>query len=197
MERLVYLCRQSVKENLTETVAEWPGIHAAQNIVSGEPIRGVWRDRTLEGRQSRGKKKPDSSLYLHDEELVLTKLPCWSELSDEQYREKVGEILLRVEEEAARKRQVERKSCLGKDKILAQDPFASPKHSAKSTRPLFHAVSERARKAMREAFKAFFDAFLLASAEFLEGKGDVVFPDGCYPPARPFFAGIRAGPVIG
>ena len=48
-----------------------------------------------------------------------------------------------------------------------------------------------------EMFKAFYDAFLIASAEFLEGKKDVVFPDGSYPPARPFFAGIRAGPVIG
>ncbi len=197
VERLVYLCRQSVKENLTETVSEWPGIHAAQNIASGEPIRGIWRDRTFEGRQSRGKKKPDPSSYLFAEELVLTKLPCWSELSDDGYRERVGAIVRRVEEEAARKRAPEGKSCLGVAKILAQDPFASPKKSAKSTRPWFHAVSERARETMREAFKAFYDAFLIASAEFLEGKIDVVFPDGCYPPARPFFAGIRAGPVIG
>ncbi len=49
---------------------------------------------------------------------------------------------------------------------------------------------------MREAFKAFYNAFMIASAEFLEGKTEVVFPDGSYPPARPFFAGIRAGPVI-
>ena len=127
---------------------------------------------------------------------MLTKLPCWSELSDEAYRQRVGEIVQRVEAEAAQKRQLERKSCLGVDKILAQSPFESPKNSAKSTRPWFHAVSERARKAMREAFKAFYGAYLIASAEFLEGNEDVVFPDGSYPPARPFFAGIRAGPVI-
>ena len=96
----------------------------------------------------------------------------------------------------ARKRQLEGKSCLGVAKILSQGPLGAPKSSARSPRPRFHAVSERARKAMREAFKAFIDAFLLASAEFLEGKEGVVFPDGSLPPARPFFAGIRAGSVI-
>jgi hypothetical protein len=186
-----------------ECVAPWPwpwlagSIHTAKNIASGEPIRGIWQDRTFEGRQSRGKKKPDPSLFLHEETLVLTKLPCWSELSDEEYRDRVGEIVRGVEEEAARKRGLESKSCLGAAKILAQDPLAAPKKSAKSSKPWFHAVSERARKAMREAFKAFLDVFRLASAEFLEGNESVVFPDGCFPPARPFFAGARAGPVIG
>jgi len=196
VERLAYLCSQSVKENLCETVAEWPGIHAAQNIASGEPIQGVWRDRTLEGRQSRGQVKPNSSLFLHEEELVLTKLPCWSELSDEEYRERVGEIVQRVEQEAAGKRRLEGKSCLGIQKILNQDPLASPKKPAKSPRPWFHAVSKKAREVMYESFKAFLDAYRLASAGFLEGKEDVVFPDGCFPPARPFFAGARAGPII-
>jgi hypothetical protein len=50
---------------------------------------------------------------------------------------------------------------------------------------------------MREAFKAFFETFLIASAEFLKGRMGVVFPDGSFPPSRPFFAGAPAGPVIG
>lgn len=196
VDRLAYVISQSVKENLVPEIDQWPGIHAAQNIASGEPIRGIWRDRTFEGRQSRGAKKPDPSSYLFEEELLLTKLPCWSELSDEEYRERVVEMVRGIEEEAARKRALEHKSCLGVAKILAQNPLETPKSSARSPRPRFHAISKKAREAMREAFKAFLDAFLLASAEFLEGKKDVVFPDGCFPPARPFFAGIRAGPVI-
>ena len=196
IDRLKYLASQTAKENLVPEIEQWPGIHAAQNIASGEPIRGIWHDRTLESRQSRCGKKVDSDLVHHVEALELTQLPCWEKLSADDYQARVAEIVERVEAEAAERRRQEGKSCLGKDRVLEQDPLGAPKSSARSPRPLFHAISERARKAMREAFKAFFDAFLLASADFLEGKVDAVFPDGSFPPARPFFAGARAGPVI-
>ena len=38
VERLAYMLSQSTKENLCEAVADWPGIHAAHHIASGEPI---------------------------------------------------------------------------------------------------------------------------------------------------------------
>ncbi len=194
--RLAYLASQSAKEFLVAEISQWPGIHAANNIANGEPIQGIWHDRTLESRQSRCGKKVDPDLVHHLEILELVQLPCWEELSVEEYQDRVAEIVEGVEQDAAAKRALEGKSCLGRARVLRQDPLGAPKKSARSPRPLFHAVSERARKALREAFEAFIDAFVLASAEFLEGNLDAVFPDGSFPPARPFFAGARAGPVI-
>ncbi len=41
-----------------------------------------------------------------------SKLPCWSDLSDEKYRDRVAEIVRLVEREAAEKRKLEGKSSL-------------------------------------------------------------------------------------
>ena len=183
VQRLAYMLSQSVKENLVSEVSQWPGIHAAHHIASGEPIRGEWRDGTLEGCQKRCRN-----------ELELTKLPCWADLSDEEYRDRVAEIVLRIETEAAEKREREGKSCLGRDSILEQDPLKAPKSSECSPKPLFHAVSKRARESMKQLFKAFLDAYLIASAELREGKLDTVFPDHSFPPALAFRGEARAGP---
>ena len=195
IERLTYMLSQSVKENLCEAVADWPGLHAAHHIATGEPIRGIWRDSTLEGRQKRCGRKLDPSLYLFEETLELTKLPCWAHLSDEDYRGRVAEIVRDIEKKAAEKRELEGRSCLGRDRILQQDPLGAPKSSACSPKPLFHAVSKKAREAMKEYFKAFFDAYRIASAELRGGKLNTVFPDHAFPPALPFFYGARAGPT--
>jgi hypothetical protein len=194
LDRLIYSVSQGVKENLVPEVSQWPGVHAAHHIASGEPIRGIWRDGTLEGRQERCGKKLDPSLYLFEETLELSKLPCWAELSDDEYRERVAEIVRRVEEEAADKRKLEGKSCLGRDRILEQDPLGAPKSSACSPKPLFHAVSKKPRESMKQVFKAFLDAYLIASAELREGNLDTVFPDHSFPPALAFCGEARAGP---
>ena len=136
----------------------------------------------------------EASQYLYDETLELTKLPCWAELSDEEYRERVEDIVRRIESEAAEKRRVEGKSCLGPDRIREQDPLGAPKSSSCSPKPLFHAISKTARAAMKEYFKAFFDAYCVASAELRAGKLDTVFPEHSFPPALPFVGEARAGP---
>jgi hypothetical protein len=48
---------------------------------------------------------------------------------------------------------------------------------------------------MKDHFKAFFDAYAIASALFREGDLTAIFPDQAFPPALPFQPGIRAGPV--
>ena len=47
---------------------------------------------------------------------------------------------------------------------------------------------------MKELFKAFHDAYIVASAELREGKLDTVFPEHSFPPALAFCGEARAGP---
>src|SRR6185295_17290301 len=47
-ERLRYIVSHGVKENLVERVEQWPGVHCAKSLLSGEPAVGYWFDQTKE-----------------------------------------------------------------------------------------------------------------------------------------------------
>jgi len=51
VERLKYVLANGVKENLVESVCQWPGVHSAEALIHGTPLEGHWFDRT---RQSCG-----------------------------------------------------------------------------------------------------------------------------------------------
>ncbi|MEN8162115.1 MAG: hypothetical protein ABFS41_18745, partial [Myxococcota bacterium] len=46
--RLKYLLSNSVKEGLCESPFDWPGVHSAKALVTGEKLEGVWFNRTKE-----------------------------------------------------------------------------------------------------------------------------------------------------
>jgi hypothetical protein len=49
-----------------------------------------------------------------------------------------------------------------------------------------HAASKRARCQLRDTYRGFVAAFRAAAERLKRGCNDVVFPDGCFPPALPF-----------
>ena len=58
----------------------------------------------------------------------------------------------------------------------------------KSPAPRFHAFTKEARQALRDAYFAFAAAFQVASERLRGGDRPAVFPEGCFPPALPFYA---------
>ena len=48
VERLAYILSNTVKENLVARVEEWPGVHCARPLLTGEGVEGTWFDRRLE-----------------------------------------------------------------------------------------------------------------------------------------------------
>jgi len=46
--RLKYLLSHGVKEGLVESPLHWPGVHAAEALVHGEPLEGFWFNRSKE-----------------------------------------------------------------------------------------------------------------------------------------------------
>ena len=48
VERLHYVLSNTIKENLVATTAEWEGLHCAQALIEGKPLKGIWYARAEE-----------------------------------------------------------------------------------------------------------------------------------------------------
>ena len=46
VERFRYVLAHGIKEGLVERVTDWPGVHCAQALLTGETVQGYWYDET-------------------------------------------------------------------------------------------------------------------------------------------------------
>jgi hypothetical protein len=190
IERLRYVLAHGVKENLVARLRDWPGLHCVRQIVDGEPLAGTWHDRTQEyaARRRRGE-HPDPLQYTSTETAFFSPLPCWRDLSPEQYRERVGKMVADIEEDAAATRKRRRVEPFGVMAILAQDPGSRPERIKRSPAPLLHAASKAMRQAFYESYNLFVAAYRTAAEKLRKGDPQPRFPWGCFPPALPFVGG--------
>ncbi len=185
--RLKYHLSHSVKEGLCFSPMEWPGVHAAKALVHGEKLEGYWWSRSKEwAAVNRGL---DVGRYDYATRYLVgfAQLPAFRHLSAEEYRERVAELIREIEEEGERKR--DGNPVAGVEKILSQDPYEPPtRRTKRSTKPLFHVASRRAREDLRGELAAFLAQYWEASEALRGGNLEAAswFPDGCYPPALPF-----------
>ena len=187
--RLRYILSHGVKENLVEKVDQWPGVHCAKSLLSGEPAVGYWFDQTQEFAARRRGEAFDRMRYAMREILVLSPLPCWKHLREEVRRQLVIEMIADIEAEAALRRQRSGSQVLGASAVRGQHPFDRPARPKKSPAPLFHVASELVRQELWAAYAWFVSAFRAASAKLRSGDRSARFPPGSFPPALPFVAG--------
>jgi REP element-mobilizing transposase RayT len=187
--RLRYILSHGVKENLVERVDQWPGVHCAQSLLTGEPAVGYWFDQTREYAARRRGEKFDRMKYATREVLVLSPLPCWKHLSEEVRRQLVVEMIADIEAEAALCRQRSGSQVMGASKVRGQHPFDRPARPKKSPAPLFHAASKLMRQELWTAYAWFVAQFRQASEKLRSGDRLARFPAGSFPPALPFVAG--------
>ena len=198
--RLKYLLSQGVKEDLVENVLDWPGVHAAHQLVHEEPLKGVWHDRTKEWaawrRRISGEEENENKYrFATHHEIELAPLPCWRHLSKEEYRDEVTRLITDIETEAAAERARKQKSILGAQGVLDQNPLDSPRKPKKSPRPLVHAATREVRDALWTAYREFEAAYSAASKRWLTGERGVEFPEDCFPPALPFTGESSSSPL--
>jgi len=184
--RLLYLLSNSCKENLVERVEEWPGPHCVSALLTGQPLQGVWINRTQEYRARQRGETPDPQSFEEPETLTLEPLPCWNHLSPEQYRGQIEPLVRSVEAEAEAQRERSGKQPLGAEAILRQDPTAEPKRTKKSPAPRFHAFSRAVREELNRLYSEFVAAFRAAAERLKSGDRHAVFPIGSFPPHLPF-----------
>ena len=124
-----YLLANSTKEDLVKHPTRWPGAHCAQPLCYGETDRGLWIDRTLLNRIRRSKTGAHGLTEADAEkwyELRISKLPCWNDLDDEEYRERIRELCKDIADEAAVERERTGRTVLGVKRILRFSPHHRP-----------------------------------------------------------------------
>jgi hypothetical protein len=189
IERLRYGLAHGVKEGLVERVTDWPGVHGARTLMTGEAVEGYWFDGTQEYAARRRGEDFDRMRFATLETLTLSPLPCWKHLPEEKWRRLVAELVAEIELEAAARRQRTGRQVLGASAVRGQHPFDRPKKPKKSPAPLFHAASKAARQELYTAYRWFVVTFREAAKKLWAGNLTVPFPTGSFPPALPFVAG--------
>ena len=192
LARLRYIFRNSCKENLVMSPLDWPGVSSAEALVTGEALRGLWIDRTAYNQaRSRGR---DVTLadFTEELELRLSPIPSQNHLTPHEYRQLMIEIVREVENETLLRHRQNQTAPLGVQAIMDQRPHDRSGDPTSSPRPWFHALSRDAREAMRTALTWIVAAYREAAKRFRSGDFGVEFPEGTFPPARPFVGTVDA-----
>jgi len=161
-ERLKYVLAQAVKARLVARVLDWPGPNAARALLHGEPLDGVWFNRTKEYYARRKGIDFDKYDYATRYEIDLKPLPAFQDDSPEEYQQMIADLIWEIEEEEAAKRGDG--DVLGVEKILAQDPCKPIGVPKKSPVPvLFFSKRPEVRRAMRDDYLDFTDEYTVGA----------------------------------
>jgi REP element-mobilizing transposase RayT len=187
-DRLVYLLRQGTKEGLVRSPREWPGAHSTQALLTGDSIRGRWFDRSLAYRARRRRAPLEESALWTTESLELSPLPAWRGRSARECQRSVERWVRAIEEEVSARSESTGVQPLGAERICRQHPHQKPNRLRRTRAPLVHAASKESRTLWSTRYKAFAEAFWNSARRLRVGLTDVIFPEGCFPPALPFVA---------
>jgi len=194
VERLRYYLEQGCKEGLVSSPRHWPGVHLAQAVLSGRPMKGIWINRSKYYNATRTKGKPPRLIDFQKEEtLHLSPLPCWSHLSPESYRNRVRQIVQDIELETAERHRTHGTKPSGRAAVLRENPRYKPKRSKKRPTPLVHAATREARRRIQAAYREFVKSFRAAAERLQEERPTHGFPTGSFPSPLPY---VRAAPIL-
>ncbi len=189
-KKLKYVLSHSVKEGLCESPREWPGVHCASALVHGEPLEGVWFNRTKEcAARHCGQEYGtyDFATRYTRYRVGFEQLPAYRHLSAAEYQGKVAELIFEIEAEGKAARNGD--SVMGRERILAQNPYKPPTRKTKNTpQPRFHGKDPDVRKDFMDGLRAFLAQYAEASEAYRGGNLEALgwFPPDCFPPALPF-----------
>jgi len=189
VDRLRHTMEQGCKEGLIADPRNWPGATCVSPLLEGKPARGFWFSHTKEWYARRAGKKFDDFTYADEQTIQLTPIPCWADLSEEQYRDRILEMVKEIARDTKAMHRKKGTRPLGAHRILKQRPHAVPRTTKRSPAPSCHAYHRKLRKLFRRQYRAFVDVYRDSSREFLAGKLDVEFPPFCFRPPLTFMTG--------
>ena len=184
--RLVYLAGQATRAGLVRRAADWPGVPWVPAVTRGEPLVGVWYDRTRLYRmrvawEARPKgqrgRRPALADVAETRTVTLTPPPMWAHLDESARQACWLEVVARAEAQDPAPARV-----LGPRGVLRVDPHGRPEQSAHSPAPAVHASTRSQRIEWRAAYRAFVERYRRAMKALLVGVDEVGFPwEGCRP----------------
>ncbi len=187
--RLRYVLAHGVKENLVSRCVDWPGVHAAEALMTGRALVGCWLDRTAAYRARLRGKKGRANAYKTREVLTFDPLPCWRHFDAEAYQKHVADLVASIEADAKAARRARSVEPCGVEAIRRQKATQHPRRAKRSPAPVFHAATRRARHALLEAYRWFEAVYRDAARRWRAGDRRVSFPAGSFPPLPPFVCG--------
>ena len=196
LARLRYIFQNSCKENLVGSPLDWPGVSSVEALVGAEPLQGKWIDRTAY-RLARNRGETVSVEDFTEElQLHLTPVPSQNHLAPEEYRRLMIDMVREIEAETHQRHKVEGTAPIGVQAIMDSDPHDRSGEPETSPRPWFHTLSRAAKEAMRTALTWIVAAYREAAERLRQGDLSVEFPEGTFPPPRPFVGSVdAAGPL--
>ena len=188
LQRLRYVLANGCKEGLVLSPKDWPGASSTEALIQGEPLRGVWLDRTALwkawGRKS-GRNATEED-FEEPIEVELSPLPSQAHLSPEAYRNLVAEMVRDIEAATVAMHRQASSVPLGAAAIRRQDPHRRQKEVPKRPRPWCHASNPETRRAIKKAIRDIVAAYRRAAELLKSGVKDVRFPAGTFPPGLPY-----------
>jgi len=185
VERVRYIFSQAVHHDLVGRPELWPGASSVRARLFGEKLEGKWYNETAMYRAKKRGIKVNPEDYATTYSVPLAPLPCWEDLSDQEYRDKVTNMVIEIVEEAQHRWELEGRRPMGAAAVLEQNPWSQPKNMKVSPAPLCHASKLHAKiyKTNLDEFQQRYD---WASERYRKGDFYVEFPDYCFRPAGPF-----------
>ncbi len=187
-KRLKYLLSHGVKEGLVESPIEWPGVHTAGPLLRGEPLEGVWFNKSKEWAARNRGLDVDAYDFATRYRIHLAQLPAFRHLDPKAYRDKVARLIDEIQDEGRTK--LDGNPVAGVEKVQSLDPHEPPTRRPKnSPKPRFHAASRQARDELLKEAATFAAQYRIASEALRvhhNPKAIDWFPPRSYPPALPF-----------
>jgi REP element-mobilizing transposase RayT len=188
--RIRYQLSHGAKEGLVATAGSWPGPNCIAALTHGDRLQGTWHDRSAEYRaRSAGKEsKPGDFTTCYD--VKLTPLPCVLDKSVDQQQAHYRRVVREIDAAAAAANEDKKRTPMGVQAILDQNPHHRPDAPERSPAPLVHAHDDEKRDAYLYAYRVFVINFR-AGVDSMKAKAKQIidmFPDWAFPPALPFKA---------
>ena len=174
--RLKYVLSNGVKEGLVASPMEWPGVSCAKALLSGEPLRGRWVDRTAYWQARNRGEEVGLDDFTYEREVRFEPMPSMEALPSEAYRAVVAELVEEIEEEGRAMHRRAGTCPLGVVSILAQDPEFRPREVEKRPCPWFHVLDPELRKALYTALVAIMVQYRGAAERLKQGDRSARFP---------------------
>jgi putative transposase len=172
LDKLVYAFANPTAADLVETIHDWPGAHSLEATLSGGTITATRPKHFF---------RDDGDM---PETITLTfERPIgFEKLSQDEWESLVTNRLSEVESSHRQRRLAEGKHVLGRERVLAQDPFDSPSSSSPRFK-LNPKIAAKSKPAMLEAIQeeeSFIERHAQSLKDFIAKIPGTLFPHGTY-----------------
>jgi hypothetical protein len=186
LSRLRYILSQGCKEGLVARPEQWRGAHCVRELLSGEStLSGIWIDRTSIHRHGGYRRTVVAAQFVSNETLHLRAMPCFADIDEAGRREWIRGCVDAIADDARRESRARNRGAGARPRSSGRRDSAVVQPMKRTAAPWFHVASANEARELHVTYRLFI-AIYRSAAEKLKRGLDAVFPEGCFPPARPY-----------